>query len=122
MMPFWYKVLQDKGFEESWLSGIYCSDVRNFLAFVPRVGTFLNLEVPSLDSPSVEWFVARNIPVWYPISNKILDFARKNPTNPLSKFVPPPEILDAWIQPQLTKPPDPHTSGAIQSNAPANPT
>ena len=81
----------------------------------------MNLEVPSLDSPSVEWFVTRNIPVWYPISNKILDFTRKNPTNPLSKFVPPPEILDVWIQPQLTKPPDPHASGAIQSNTPANP-
>jgi hypothetical protein len=120
-IPTWYKILEDRGFEESWLSGIYCSNVPNFSASVPRVGTFLKLEDRSSDLPSVEWFVAHNIPVWYPISSEILDFARKNPTNPMSKFVPPPEILGMWIQPRLTKLPDLHALSAIRSNAPANP-
>ena len=120
-IPTWYTILQSRGLEESWLSGVHCSNALNLSAYVPRVGTFLDLEDRSRTTPSVEWFVARNIPVWYPICSKILDFTRKNPTHPMSKFVPPPEIIDAWIQPQLTKFPDLRASRAIQSNVPVNP-
>jgi len=85
-IPTWWKILEDRGCEEFWLSGIYCFNVPNLSASVPRVGMFLNLEDRSSDLPSVEWFVTHNIPVWYPISSEILDHTRKNPTDPMSKF------------------------------------
>ena len=81
---------------------------------------FLNLEGGDPSTLFIEWFVNCNILVWYSISSKILDFACKNPTHAMSKFVPPPKILDAWIQSKLTQLPNLPASGTIQFNAPTN--
>ena len=69
---------------QDWLSAVQSSMLCDFSWRCPRVGTFLNVEDPDPNQPSVEWFFSWNIPVWYCPSRVNTKF--KN-------LQPPPHIL-----------------------------
>jgi hypothetical protein len=81
----WFSYLVEKKCPQDWLSGVQSSMVCDFSWHCPRVGTFLNIENPENEQPSVEWFYSWNIiPVWY----------RPGSSNPkFSHLQPPPHIL-----------------------------
>ena len=102
-IPTWYSALQAyNNHEESWLNGIYSSNALNFSDAIPRVEMFLNLDNQTL-TPSIEWFVGHNIPMWYPLSTKRIDLARKHPNNLMLRLIPPPELMHAWMKPNVIK-------------------
>jgi hypothetical protein len=103
-VPEWYSAIQKYGrVDESFLQDISSSNALNFSGAIPRVGTFLDLEGKDL-LQTVEWFVGLNIPVWYRIPSKFIDLAHKHPAHPMSKLVPPPEFLDAFLKPTPSRP------------------
>ena len=80
----WFSYLVAKGCPQDWLSAVQSSMVCDFSWHCPRVGTFLNIENPEDEQPSVEWFYSWDIPVWY----------RPGCSNPnFSHLQPPPHIL-----------------------------
>ena len=126
-IPMWYSTLQAyNNHEESWLNGIYSSNALNFSDAIPRVEMFLNLDNQTL-TPSIEWFVGHNIPVWYPLSTKRIDLAQKHPNDPMLRLIPPPELMHAWTKPNLIKVPSLNlsmttaSSLTIQSDTAASP-
>lgn len=109
-VPSWYKVLRANGFDESWLNSIMFSDVVNFTPTVHRVGTFLDLD--DSNAPPPEWFISRGIPVWYRLQKSLL---MTDPKHPLSKLVPPSELMHS--QTPLTLPRSPKVATL---NVPSN--
>jgi hypothetical protein len=98
--PEWYSTIRERGrVDESFLQGVSSSNALNFSGAIARVGTFLDLE-DKFHLRDVGWLVDFNIPVWYRISCKITDLAHGHP---MSHLVPPPEILDAFLQPSPSR-------------------
>ena len=102
-IPFWYTLLQSKGFDEPLLNSIRSSDVVKYSPNVPRVGTFLDLD--NADTPPLRWFIGFGVPVWYHLSTSLIDTARSNPNGPLAYLVPPSELMAAQLKPSLTTAP-----------------
>ena len=68
--------------QQDWLSAVQSSLICDFSPWhCPRVGTFLDIQKPEPEQPSVEWLYSWDIPVWY----------RPGGDNP--KLQPPPHIL-----------------------------
>ena len=65
------------------MSALHSSIVCDFTWHCPRVGTFLNVQTPEAEQPSVEWFYLWGIPVWY----------RPPCNSELGHLQPPPHIL-----------------------------
>ena len=79
----WFSFLNRKKFSQDWLSALHSSIVCDFTRHCPRVGTFLNVQTPEAEQPSVEWFYSWGIPVWY----------RPPCNSELRHLQPPPHIL-----------------------------
>jgi hypothetical protein len=77
----WFSRLVEKEVPQDWLSDVQSSIVCDFSQHCPRVGTFLDIQNPQSEQPSVEWFYSWDIPVWY----------RPGHGNP--KLQPPPHLL-----------------------------
>jgi hypothetical protein len=77
----WFSRLVEKEVPQDWLSAVQSSIVCDFSQHCPRVGTFLDIQNPESEQPSVEWFYSWDIPVWYCPG-------RGNP-----KLQPPPHLL-----------------------------
>ena len=102
-IPFWYTLLQSKGFDEPLLNGIRSSDAVKYSPNVPRVGTFLDLD--NADTPPPRWFIGLGVLVWYHLSKSLIDTARSNPNGSLSYLVPPSELMAVQLKPSLTTAP-----------------
>jgi hypothetical protein len=80
----WFSYLVGKECPQDWLSALQSSMICDFSWHCPRVGTFLNIQNPDPQQPSVEWFYSWDIPVWYCPSH----------INPkFGHLQPPPHIL-----------------------------
>jgi hypothetical protein len=77
----WFSYLAKMEWPQDWLSTLQSSLLCDFSWHCPRVGTFLNIQNPSPEQPSVEWFYSWDIPVWY------------RPSQGHPELQPPPHIL-----------------------------
>ena len=77
----WFSRLVEKEVPQDWLSDMQSSIVCDFSQHCPRVGTFLDIQNPQPEQPSVEWFYSWDIPVWY------------CPGHGNPKLQPPPHLL-----------------------------
>ena len=93
----WFSYLSEKECPQDWLSGVQSSMVCDFSWHCPRVGTFLDIENPKDEQPSVEWFYSWNIPVWY----------RPGSSNPKHSYLQPPAHILQRATTFLTNSPSP---------------
>ena len=96
----WFSYLVRKDCPQDWLSAVQTSMICDFSLHCPRVGTFLDLQNPDPEQPTVEWLYSWDIPVWY----------RPDCSNPLLQ--PPPYILQVATTficktPSLSRAPSP---------------
>ena len=54
----WFSYLVGKDCPQDWLSAVQSSMICNYSLHCPRVGTFLDLQNPNPEQPSVKWFYA----------------------------------------------------------------
>jgi hypothetical protein len=102
----WFSYLNRKECTQDWLSAVQSSMVCDFSWHCPRVGTFLNVQNPEEEQPSVEWFYSWDIPVWY----------RPGPGSP-SHVQPPPHILQLATT-SLSRSPSPSRASSPSSAPP----
>ena len=79
----WFSYLVEHKCLQDWVSAVQ-SMICDFSWHCPHVGTFLNIQNPQPQQPSVEWFYSWDIPVWYIPGGG-------NPE--LAHLQPPPHIL-----------------------------
>ena len=61
----WFSYLIGNDCLQDWLSAVQSSMICNFLLHCLCVGTFLDLQNPVPEQPTVGWFYSWDIPVWY---------------------------------------------------------
>ncbi|TEB24363.1 hypothetical protein FA13DRAFT_1638791 [Coprinellus micaceus] len=63
--PEWREVLEAVGISSSWIDDVFHSPVCKYLIGNQRAGCIVNVLRPTPGQPSIKWFVAHGIPVWY---------------------------------------------------------
>ena len=101
-LPAWYQRLLTKEFTAAWLDGITSSAVASFGRRTTRSGVILNLKTNDQHQPPVQWFIAHNVPCWYPLTRQNEEFM--NADWYLRKLIPPREMVIAALTPLFLEP------------------
>lgn len=91
-LPTWYRFLLDRGFSDTWLSGISASTICSFGEHNPRCGTVFQWTVTDVTRPPLESFICRSIPLWFPWTKKEEETIMHKPS--FKYLWPPAELLD----------------------------
>jgi hypothetical protein len=79
LAPQWFTTLEEIGFEQDWLSGIYLLTIGDFSVDTHCTGVFVNLINLAQCQPPVDWFIHHNVPVWYPWGTREMNCAERDP-------------------------------------------
>ncbi len=103
-LPCWYNHLLEKGFAPPWLDGLVGSSVCAFDFQTVRSGVLFSFTDNNQHRPPAQWFIAHQIPCWYPLSRFSEEYMKKDRF--LQKLIPPSEMLQEvltklFVEPRL---------------------